>query len=225
MPHAFRTIQPPVTVAAALAVLAAAGCAREPRDRHAPVPPAKAETAQAATVSMWRSQFDTHRAQWEATMTGSPDSPLPEEKRASFAGLRFFPFDPAWRLVGDLERLAAQRFVELPATRGRTQAYVEYGRFPFEHGGVVETLVVHRPVDHPEQYFIAFTDSTSGGDSYGGGRYVHLDSLDTHKFVLDMNKAYNPYCAWDTSWICPLPPRENALGLAVRAGMMAPEPE
>ncbi|MEO6463369.1 MAG: DUF1684 domain-containing protein, partial [Candidatus Eisenbacteria bacterium] len=66
-------------------------------------------------------------------------------------------------------------------------------------------------------------DSTSGGETYGGGRYVHLDSLDTHRFVLDFNKAYNPYCAWDASWICPLPPRENALPFAVRAGMMAPE--
>ena len=51
---------------------------------------------------------------------------------------------------------------------------------------------------------------------------MHLDSVDTHRFILDFNKSYNPYCAYDSSWICPLPPRGNALPFAVRAGMMAP---
>jgi uncharacterized protein len=205
--------------------LAAAGCAPKEDDLSGPVEPARPEVVQAATVTMWRSQFEAHRAQWQAVMTMSEDSPLPEEKRATFEGPRFFAFDPSWRFVGDLERLRPPSFVQLPDTKGQSQAYVLYGRFPFERGGRVATLVVHRPVDHPDQYFIAFTDSTSGAETYGGGRYVHLDSLDTHRFVLDFNKAYNPYCAWDASWICPLPPAENALPFAVRAGMMAPEGE
>ncbi|MEO6463767.1 MAG: DUF1684 domain-containing protein [Candidatus Eisenbacteria bacterium] len=218
-----RTIAFPARVSALVLALAAvlAGCARK-ADDGGPVAAARPEEAPATTVTMWRSQFDAHRAQWEALMTQS-DSPLPEEKRATFEGLRFFPFEPSWRYAGDLERLRPPRFVELPDTKGKGQAYLEYGRFPFERDGVVTTLVVHRPVEHPDQFFIAFTDSTSGGETYGGGRYVHLDSLDTHRFVLDFNKAYNPYCAWDASWICPLPPRENALPFAVRAGMMAPE--
>src|SRR5258708_5840269 len=86
----------------------------------------------------------------------------------------------------------------------------------------VDTLRVYRPSEHPEQYFIAFTDSTTGGETYGGGRYAHLDSLDTHRFVLDFNQAYNPYCAYDTLWACPLPPRANTLPYAVRAGMTNP---
>jgi hypothetical protein len=84
------------------------------------------------------------------------------------------------------------------------------------------TLRVYRPGDHPEQYFVAFTDSTTGNETYGGGRYAHLDSLDEHRFVLDFNQAYNPYCAYDTLWMCPLPPRENRLPFAVRAGMTKP---
>jgi uncharacterized protein (DUF1684 family) len=217
----------PASLAALAVVLAAvlAGCAKKADDLGGPVAPAKPEDAPPATTSMWRSQFDSQRAQWEALMTQSEDSPLPEEKRATFAGLRFYPFDPSWRFVGDLERLRPPAFVQLPDTKGKAQAYLDYGRFPFEKDGVVATLVVHRPVEHPDQYFIAFTDSTSGGETYGGGRYVHLDSLDTHRFVLDFNEAYNPYCAWDASWICPLPPPENALPFAVRAGMMAPEGE
>lgn len=206
-----------------LALVFFVGCAKPPADLGKPVAPARPEQVQAATVSMWRSQFDAHRAQWEAEIARSPDSPLPEEKRASFAGLRFYAFDPSWRLVGDLQRLRPPGFIEVPDTKGRGQAYLDYGRFAIERDGVVATLEVYRPVEHPDQFFIAFFDSTNGGDTYAGGRYAHLDSLDVHRFVLDFNKAYNPYCAYDSSWICPIPPRANALPFAVRAGMMAPE--
>lgn len=200
-------------------VLLALGCARETDTPKGPVAPARPEVAQAATVAMWRTQFDGHRAQWAATFAG-PDSPLPEAVRGTFSGPGFYPFDENWRFVGDLERLDPPRFIEVGDTRGTTQDYVDYGRFPIERDGVVATLEVHRPVDHPDQFFIAFFDSTNGRETYAGGRYVHLDSVDTHRFVLDLNKAYNPYCAYDSSWICPLPPRANALPFAVRAGMM-----
>ena len=213
----------PSLIVLALAACAVAGCARRDEPPGGPVAPAKPEAAPAATVSMWRSQFETHRDSWNRLMVQEGDSPLPPEKQATFTGIRFYPFAPEWRFVGDLERIVPAKVVAVPDTKGNTQSYLEYGRFSFEHEGRVGTLVVHRPAEHPEQYFIAFTDSSSGGDTYGGGRYVHLDSLDTHRFVLDFNKAYNPYCAWDASWICPLPPPENALPFAVRAGMMAPE--
>jgi len=209
-----------IPVLALVAMAGLAGCAKESAPPAGPVAPAHPEQVQAATVSMWRTQFEMHRTQWEAVFTG-PDSPLPEEKRASFTGLRFYGYDPSWRFVGDLERLRPPSFIEVPDSKGRTQSYLDYGRFPIERGGVVATLAVHRPLDHPDQFFIAFFDSTNSGETYEGGRYAHLDSVGTHRFVLDFNQAYNPYCAFDSSWICPLPPRENALPFAVRAGMMA----
>lgn len=212
-----RTLSASMFACAAAMLLA--GCAREPAAPSGPVAPARPEAAQAATVAMWRTQFDGHRVQWEAVFAG-PDSPLPEGARAAFPGLRFYPYDESWRYAGDLERLHPPRFIAVPATKGRTQSYLDYGRFPLERNGVVVTLEVHRPVEHPDQFFIAFFDSTNHGETYEGGRYVHLDSVDTHRFVLDFNRAYAPYCAFDSSWICPLPPRGNALPFAVRAGMM-----
>ncbi len=212
---------PSVSPLACAAMLLLVGCAKEPDAPSGPVPPARPEAAQAATVAMWRTQFDSHKAQWDAVLAG-PDSPLPEDARASFPGLGFYPYDESWRYVGDLERMDPPTFIEVPATKGRTQSYLDYGRFPFERDGVVATLEVHRPVDHPDQFFIAFFDSTNRGETYEGGRYVHLDSVGTHKFVLDFNKSYAPYCAFDSTWICPLPPRTNALPFAVRAGMLAP---
>lgn len=203
---------------AALALgLMLAGCARE-KPIGGPVEPARSENLPSGTLSMLQSQFETHKAQWEGVMRGS-DSPLPAGTVESFPGLSFYPYDSSWRFVGDLERLPTPRVLDLPATRGKVSANLEYGRIPIAIRDTVVTLTVYRPVEHSNQYWTAFTDSTTGGETYGGGRYVHLDSLDTHKFILDFNKAYNPYCAYDTTYICPLPPPGNRIPFAVRAGM------
>ncbi len=208
-------------VVALLSVALATGCAKG-NGAKGPPPPATAEELAPGTLAMLRSQFETHKEQWNAVMAG-PDSPLPAEHVNAFGGLSFYPYAPEWRFVGDLERLAEPRAVTLDDSKGRTQLYFEYGRYRFLALGDTTTLLVYRPYAHEEQYFIAFRDSTSGRETYGGGRYVHLDSLGEHQFVLDFNKAYNPYCAYDTSWVCPLPPLSNTIRHAVRAGMLGAE--
>jgi len=205
-----------------VAVLALAGCARKSDDLTQPVAPAKPDVGNDATVSMWRSQYEQHKQQWHDTFQ-SEGSPLPEGQRVGSEEPRFYPYAPEWRLVGDLQRLAAQKFDRMPATRGKTQDYLEYGRIPVAANGDTVTLMVYRPLDHPDQFFIPFRDATSGDETYGGGRYAHLDSMDVHRWVLDFNNAYNPYCAYDSVWICPLPPAENTLRFPVRAGMLAPK--
>lgn len=206
-----------------IVALLASGCAKPADDLTKPVAAASAEQANGATVSMWRSQFENHKEQWRSTFQGA-ESPLPEAQRQGAEGPGFFGFAPEWRLVGDLQRLGpAQKFVELPATRGKTQGYLEYGVIPVASGTDTVTLTVYRPVEHSDQFFIAFHDQTNGEETYGGGRYVHLDSLDVHRWILDFNKAYNPYCAYDSVWVCPLPPAGNVLPFPVRAGMTAPK--
>ena len=206
----------------AVALLLLAGCSKPADDLTRPVSAAKPEEANEATLTMWRSQFEQHREQWKAEFR-SDSGPLPEAERATTEGPAFYPYTASWRLVGDMQRLAVQRFDRMPATRGKTQDYLEYGRVVVAAGADTATLMVFRPLEHPEQFFIPFRDATSGGETYGGGRYVHLDSLDVHRWVLDFNMAYNPYCAYDTVWICPLPPPSNTLPFPVHAGMMAPK--
>ena len=218
--RARRTARATCALIATLSFVAASGCAKKDV-AQGPPPPARPEQLAQGTLAMLRSQFETHKEQWNAVMSG-PDSPLPADRVNSFGGLGFYPYAPEWRFVGDLERLHPPRTVTLDDSKGRTQIYFEYGKYRFIAEGDTTTLLVYRPPDHPAQYFIAFRDSTSGKETYGAGRYVHLDSLDTHKFVLDFNKAYNPYCAYDTSWVCPLPPPANWMKHAVRAGMLAP---
>ncbi len=204
-------------------VLLLAGCARD-KGPAKPVDPLVPETANAATVSMWRSQYEQHKVQWRETFQGD-DSPLPEASREGSNGPTFYVYKPEWRLTGDMERLkgANLTFVHLPATRGKTQDYLEYGHVKIAAGADTVSLLVYRPLEHPDQFFIPFRDSSNGDETYEGGRYVHLDSLDTHKFILDFNNSYNPYCAYDSTWICPLPPPGNTLPFAVRAGMLAPK--
>jgi uncharacterized protein (DUF1684 family) len=211
----------PLLCAAAALGLALGGCAKGREAARAPSPPAAPEAADSSSVNIWKSQYAQHMEQWQVLFQGE-DSPLPEDRRAAFPGQDFYPYDPHWRLVGDLIRNRPVHTILVPDTKGRQQVYYDYGRYPIALGARVDTLRVYRPGDHPEQYFIAFRDSTNGGETYGGGRYAHLDSLGEHRFVLDFNYCYNPYCAYDTLWVCPLPPPENALPVAVRAGMMKP---
>ena len=213
------------TAAAALvlaALLAVAGCAKKqaagPAGAGGAAPPARAEDVSLSTLALMRGSFEQHKAQWRAVLSGA-DSPLPMDQVDAFPGPEFYPYDASWRFVGDLDRSAAPRTLAMPDTKGREEPYIEYGLFRFERAGRVDTLVVYRPIEHPQQFFIPFRDSTSGHETYEGGRYVHLDSLAASRFLLDFNHAYNPYCAYASTWACPLPPRRNELAAAVRAGM------
>ncbi|MEP7028891.1 MAG: DUF1684 domain-containing protein [Candidatus Eisenbacteria bacterium] len=216
--------RPPILLAIAAGLVAAgalaAGCAKKVVDLTQPVAVARPEAANEATRTMWRSQFLGDQQKWKDEFQGE-FSPLPEDRRATAEGPTFYPFAVEWRLSGDLQRLTVQKFDRMPATRGKTQDYLEYGKIPVTSNGDTVTLMVYRPLDHPEQFFIPFHDATNGSETYAGGRYVHLDSLDVHRWVLDFNKAYNPYCAYDSVWICPLPPPSNTLPFPVRAGMLA----
>jgi uncharacterized protein (DUF1684 family) len=78
-------------------------------------------------------------------------------------------------------------------------------------------LTVFRALDSPT-FFLPFTDTTSGTESYGAARYIELQPLAGERYRLDFNMAYNPFCAYNPEWACPIAPPENNLGFAVRAG-------
>jgi len=73
-----------------------------------------------------------------------------------------------------------------------------------------------------DRLFVPFADQTSGKETYGPGRYLDLDRTATSIYLVDFNRAYNPYCAYNSKYDCPYPPRENNLPLAIRAGERAP---
>ena len=152
-----------------------------------------------------------------------PQSPLPAESRVSFDGLEYWPYDPQARVLAVLEDFdATPEPVETSGTE--PILFRPFARAIFELGDERLSLEVAWLAAYGGGVFLCFRDATSGRDSYGGGRYL----LDTVKgadlgeadgrLVLDFNFAYNPSCAYDPGWVCPLAPPANRLAVAVEAG-------
>ena len=152
-----------------------------------------------------------------------PQSPLPAARRASFGGLDYWPYDPAARVLAALEDVEAPP--QPVATSGTEPIlFTPFARASFELGGEPLALEVSWLAGYGGGAFLSFRDATSGGESYGGGRYV-LDTVkgadlgeEDGRLVVDFNFAYNPSCAYDPGWVCPLAPPANRLPVAVQAG-------
>jgi uncharacterized protein len=153
-----------------------------------------------------------------------PDSPLAPEQRAEFAGLAYYPYDPAWRVVGVLDRAVERETfaVDLPA-EGMCR-YTRVARIRFTLDGQTAELSAFWIEGYGGGVFVPFRDATGGRTTYGGGRYLYdtIKGADlgvgAEQIVLDFNYAYNPSCAYNDHWVCPLSPPENWLPFAVEVG-------
>ncbi len=181
-----------------------AGCASEP-----PV-----ELDRAALEAGWQA--------WVAdrdSLFRSPETPLLPDSVAAFDGVRYFGYDPALAVPAALVPALARDTVTFPTTTGELQRYVTAGHLAFEAGGVQRRLEAFETVAGPEPVlFVPFRDATTGRETYGGGRYLSLDLQPSGRYALDLNRSYHPYCVYNPSYSCPLPPAENTLELAVTAG-------
>ena len=150
-------------------------------------------------------------------------SPLPPPARASFTGLPYFSYDSTLAVPAALVPSLRQDTVRFPTTSGELRPMVTAGHLVFEAGGVQRRLEAFETLDGgPGRLFVPFRDATSGRETYGGGRYLDLALRPSGRYALDLNRAYHPYCVYDASWVCPLPPPENTLELAVTAGERLP---
>jgi len=160
------------------------------------------------------------KAKDEAFRQGK-NSPIPPEQRAAFRGLAYFPPDPGLRFTVRLQRYSRPEQVRLGTNTGEIRLALSYGYFEFQIGDHICRLQGYRLEDAPgsEPYlFIPFRDATSGRETYGAGRYIDLKENTTGIYELDFNRAYNPFCAYNEQYSCPLAPEENTLKVAIRAG-------
>ena len=132
--------------------------------------------------------------------------------------------DFTWRVEGQFHRYGRTRQVPLPDTGGTTIAVERYGRFVFERDGKPFWLEVFRSLQGGA-LTVYFTDETNGAQTYGAGRYAAVSQADDGTYMLDFNGSYNPYCAYNEDYICPLPPKQNHLPFEVGAGETNPGPE
>jgi uncharacterized protein (DUF1684 family) len=152
-----------------------------------------------------------------------PQSPLPAEARAHFAGLNYFPYEPALRVLAEVVSVESKP-TSIGASGGEGIVFERFAQARFELMDEPQTLDLYWLEVYGGGLFLPFADQTSGPATYPAGRYL----LDTVKgadlggsgsqLVLDFNFAYNPSCAYDPNWVCPLSPPANRLDVAVRAG-------
>jgi uncharacterized protein (DUF1684 family) len=144
-----------------------------------------------------------------------PQSPLTHEQRHAFKGLVYFPENPALRKEVVVEVFPKQETVSIQTSGGELQTYKRYGRFKFNVDGQAAELTLYSSKD---DFFLPFVDSLAGKETYPAGRYIEVELLPNGKFLVDFNLAYNPYCAYNEKWSCPLTPAENRLKVPIRAG-------
>jgi uncharacterized protein (DUF1684 family) len=134
----------------------------------------------------------------------------------------WFPYDPSYRFVVPLRPDEAS--IELGSTRQRERSATRAGWLEFQVEGVlsrVMALRLNEPGADPNSLDVYFTDTTSGRESYRM-RYVEVAAGADGHLVLDFNRAYNPACAYSPHYNCPIPPPENHLTVAIRAGERVP---
>jgi len=152
-----------------------------------------------------------------------PQSPLDEAQRAAFDGLNYYDFNEALVMVLPVAKFpASEPMVEMETSTGDVRPYRRWGRMTFTVDGESASLTIYSDI-YGREFFLPFRDATSGTETYGAGRYLDnhrpgLWDLGNGRVKIDLNFAYNPYCAYNPYYSCPLPPRENWLAVPIHAG-------
>lgn len=157
----------------------------------------------------------TFRKQKDDFFARDRQSPLTAEQKKVFRGLEYFPENPDLRLEVEVKPFAEQDEIEIQTSTGDTRIYHRYGRFQFTVEGQPAELTIF---SDEHGFFLPFVDSLRGAETYPAGRYLEPEQLSGNRFEIDFNLAYNPYCAYNEAWSCPLTPFENRLKVPIRAG-------
>lgn len=157
------------------------------------------------------------RAEKDEFFESHQHSPLTTEQKQVFQGLNYFPPDDSLRFELAIEPFEDQVEIKMQTSTGDLRDFIRYGKLTFEVEGVEAALTVYA---NEHGFFIPFVDAQAGKETYGAGRYLDPEMLGEDRVVLDFNMAYNPYCAYNDLYSCPIPPAENRLRVAIRAGEM-----
>jgi len=177
-------------------------------------------TLQEKRVLEWRKERDEF-------FKSHQRSPLKQQEKRSFKGLKYYPFNPRYAFSGQIERYILhinnpKYYATFLTNKGTNKRYIRYGKFHFNLNGKEYVLEIYKSI-LSDTLFIPFKDKTNGKETYEGGRYIDAEILPGYKMVLDFNMAYHPSCAYNDKFICVLPPRENMMDAEIRAGEKNPK--
>lgn len=185
----------------------------------------------ASTDSAYAAQLYQARRLKNQQFRIAANSPLTAAQKLVFDSLRYFAPDVNYRVGARLHRNAAAPTLSLARNDGGTDAYRRWATADFTLPGQNQPqhlLLLQKvsPAGAQEPLFVPFTDASSGHQTYGAGRYLDLPvpAADAEEITLDFNAAYNPYCAYNPGYSCPVPPAENRLSVPVSAGEQLAQP-
>jgi uncharacterized protein (DUF1684 family) len=175
--------------------------------------------------SDWAAAIRARREAKDEYFRTDPHSPIPPEEREAFEGLAYYPIDGAYRFERPLDRHDEPESLTVGTSTGGEREYHRWGEFHVDVDGESVTVQAYKADPADDRLWVPFRDETSGGETYGAGRYLDLEA-DTHRtdegtWILDFNEAYNPTCAYADQYECPLPPAENWLPVRIEAGEKA----
>ncbi len=159
--------------------------------------------------------LEDYRRQKDLFFQRDPHSPLTPEQKRDFKGMQYFPENPALALELEIQEFEVQETIQMQTSTGDLRTFTRFGQIEFTVEGQPAHLTVYQS-EHG--FFLPFVDALAGSETYGAGRYLDPETLPNGKLDVDFNLAYNPYCAYNDRYSCPLPPAENRLSLAIRAG-------
>jgi uncharacterized protein (DUF1684 family) len=183
------------------AVATAAGCNPRPPD----------DTDYVASITQARAQKETF-------LRTDKESPIPENQKSHFLPLVYYPIDPAFKVPARLSPAPTQEVIEMQTSTGTIDKLLRAGTLEFTLNGQPHKLSAFIGAGGASRLFVPFRDTTAGEETYGAGRYLEIDRMPSGIYQIDFNNAFNPYCYFNLSYVCPLPPKENRLPIAITAG-------
>jgi uncharacterized protein (DUF1684 family) len=179
-----------------------------------------------AAMKDYAAKVASDRAEKDAAFQTASDSPIPAERRHELLPLAYFPIDPDYDVPARLKPADDRTVLEMPTSTGTQRKMRRVGTLEFSIKGqpLKLTAFVEADAKNLNRLFVPFNDLTSGTETYPGGRYMDLDRTATEIYEVDFNRAYHPYCYYNASYECPIPPAENRLKLPIRAGERLKQP-
>lgn len=179
-----------------------------------------------STPEEYETRLREERARKDEFFTDHPRSPIPATDREEFAGLSYFPPDPDYRFELPLQEHEDPERLTIETTQDGNQTYQRVGEFRFEVDGETGVLQAYRADPEEDRLWVPFRDGTNGEETYSAGRYLDLETenrTDDGDWILDLNRAYSPFCAHSEAYECPIVPSENWLDVRIEAGEKASE--
>ncbi|NVO20875.1 MAG: DUF1684 domain-containing protein [Bacteroidetes bacterium] len=186
----------------------------------------QAQQAAQKQESDFTNEIIKQRKQKDKEFANEKGSPIPDDEKKAFHGLKYFEPDPNFKVLARLVKFDNPFHFKMKTTTDRLPEYSLYGKITFVIKGEEFNLNVYQNIDllkkpgYENYLFIPFNDLTNGKETYGGGRFMDAEVPASDSLIIDFNDAYNPYCAYNHKYSCPIPPEDNSLQIRVEAGEM-----